>query len=72
MIAVDTFPQLPEDGKKRKKERKRTVVRRAGRKETSLVLMVISVTSTLVAKRERKNVVCKEIRLKVKCTNIIF
>ena len=34
MIAVDTFPQLPEDGKKRKKERKRTVVRRAGRKET--------------------------------------
>lgn len=55
-----------------RKESKRAVVRRAGRKETSLVLLVISMTSTLVAKREGENVVCKEIRLKVKCTNIIF
>lgn len=69
MIAVDTFLQLPEDGKKKSK---RAVVRRAGRKETSLVLLVISMTSTLVAKREGENVLCKEIRLKVKCTKIIF
>lgn len=56
----------------RKKKSKRAVVRRAGRKETSLVLLVISMTSTLVAKREGENVLCKEIRLKVKCTKIIF
>lgn len=55
----------------RKKEGKKAVVRRAGLKETTVAFLAISMTSTVMAKSEGKNVACKEICLKVKCTNII-